>query len=377
MAIIKRNYRTKKQQKPVVFYRAEVYIKGVRVSAKTFSTKKEAVFWHEKEKHKFDLSPQSLNDSMSFKDCLDKFWKDAETRMMKSTLQSYETRLSYFYKSPLTQVKMSELKGVKVVEWINWLKKHKTAKNNGRHSFKHELKFLSVILNWYRNFINEDFNIPITKKHRQMCLFKPNAPRRPDYFIEPEDAKTWLEWLKNHRSNLVYWRLASFMLLTGARVSEVCGLKWSAVNLEKGFVRIIRRVRWDQRTKHPFLEEVTKTSQSARLIMLPEKLKDILRDMKQKALNDLVFTDLKGELLKYNAIQSSFNAGFTALNLPWRSTHICRHTFATIALMETKNLSAVQASLGHTEIKMTQRYAKTVALLSSETGEKTANAIFK
>ena len=167
------------------------------------------------------------------------------------------------------------------------------------------------------------------------------------------------------------------MLLTGARVSEVCGLTWSAVNLEKGFVRIIRRVRWDQLTKHPFLEEVTKTAGSARLLMLPEKLKNILREMKQEAVNDLVFTNSNGGLLKYNAIQSAFNAGFTALKLPWRSTHICRHTFATIALMETKDLSAVQASLGHTEQRITQRYAKTVALLSSETGEKTAEAIFK
>ena len=210
-----------------------------------------------------------------------------------------------------------------------------------------------------------------------MCFYKPNAPRRPDYFIEPEDAKVWLEWLKDHRNNPVYYRLASFMLLTGARVGEACGLKWSAVNLEKGFVRIIRRVRWDQRTKYPFLEEGTKTSESARVLMLPKKLKNILKDMRQSALNDLVFTDRQGKLLKYNAVQSAFNAGFTALKLPWRSTHICRHTFATIALMETKNLSAVQASLGHTEVRMTQRYAKTVALLSSETGEKTANAIFK
>ena len=73
----------------------------------------------------------------------------------------------------------------------------------------------------------------------------------------------------------------------------------------------------------------------------------------------------------------AFNAGFIALGLPWRSTHICRHTFATLALMTTKNLSAVQASLGHSEQRTTQVYAKTVALLSSETGEKTASVIFK
>ena len=167
------------------------------------------------------------------------------------------------------------------------------------------------------------------------------------------------------------------MLLTGVRVGEACGLKWDAVDLEQGLVRIVRRVRWDQRTKHPFLEEVTKTSQSARILMLPEKLKSLLLEMKKLSGNELVFTDDRGKLLKYNAIQSAFNAGFMALKLPWRSTHICRHTFATIALMETKNLSAVQASLGHSEIRMTQKYAKTVALLSSETGEKTASAIFK
>ena len=99
--------------------------------------------------------------------------------------------------------------------------------------------------------------------------------------------------------------------------------------------------------------------------------------MKKERLNDIVFTDQEGKLLKYNAVQSAFNHGFTALNLPWRSTHICRHTYATIALMTTKNLSAVQASLGHTEQRTTQQYAKTVALLSSDVAEQTASAIFK
>ena len=376
MAIIKRSYRTRKQ-KPVTFYQAEVFIKGVRVSMKSFSTRREAILWHEKQRHKFSYSPTSLNDRMNFKDCVDEFWKDAKTRMMKSTIQSYETRLAYFYKGPLAQVKMSELKGVKIVEWINWLKKHPTAKNKGRKTFFAEVAFLRTVLYWYRNFINEDFNVPITKKHRQMCIFKPNAPRRPDHYIQPKDVENWVKWLKEHRSNPVYWKLAVFLLSTGARVSEACGLTWKELDLEQGMARIIRRVRWDQTNKHPFLEDVTKTVQSARLLMLPEGLKDILKEVKKEAVNDLVFTDAKGELLKYNAVQSAFNAGFEALGLPWRSTHICRHTFATVALMTTKNLSAVQASLGHTEIRMTQRYAKTVALLSSETGEKTFSALFK
>ena len=166
------------------------------------------------------------------------------------------------------------------------------------------------------------------------------------------------------------------MLSAGARVGEACGLKWEEIDLEKGIARVIRQVRWDHFTRRSVLENVTKTACSARLLMLAEKLKVILREVKESAENDLVFTDSKAELIKYNAIQSAFNAGFMALNLPWRSTHICRYTYATVALMTTKNLSAVQASLGHTEIRMTQRYAKTVALLSPEMGEKTFFVLF-
>lgn len=272
---------------------------------------------------------------------------------------------------------MSEIKGKVIVDWIQWLKQQPTSKSSSRKSFSKELKLLQVVLNWYRNFIDEDFSVPITRKHKQMCFFKHNSPRRPDYYMRPGEVIKWIQWLKDHRKHKVYWRLAVFQLSTGVRVGEACGLKWSEIDLQQGTARIVRRVRWDQVSKKPFLEDVTKTNGSARLIMLPKGLINILQEMQSFAVNDLVFTNARGDLLKYNAIQSSYNAGFRALNLPWRSTHICRHTYATLALIAGNSLSAVQASLGHTEQRTTQRYAKAIALLNSETGEKTFSTIFQ
>ena len=87
---------------------------------------------------------------------------------------------------------------------------------------------------------------------------------------------------------------------------------------------------------------------------------------------DWFFTDAKGELLKYNTVQSAFNAGFEALGLSWRSTHILRHSYATAALMATNSISAVQATLGHTSSRMTEKYAKAVVLMDRGVAEKTA-----
>ena len=43
-----------------------------------------------------------------------------------------------------------------------------------------------------------------------------------------------------------------------------------------------------------------------------------------------------------------------------------------MALYATRDISAVQASLGHTSSHMTEKYAKVIALLSRKTAEKTA-----
>ena len=156
-------------------------------------------------------------------------------------------------------------------------------------------------------------------------------------------------------------------------MSEACGMCWDAVDFERGIARVIRRTGWGHRTKQPYLEETTKTVSSVRVLLLSNELLTILKEMKIESGNKLglLFPDARDGLLKYNAIQSAFNASFMALNLPWRSTHILRHSYATGALMATRDLSSVQASLGHASCRMTEKYAKIIAMLDRGTAEKT------
>ena len=148
MSIIKRH--KIKSGKRRVFYQAQVYARGMRLCYKSFNTKAEAVIWHETQKRKLTKDPSALFETdkseMSFSDCFKKYLKEAFPLLKRSTRETYEARFRYFIKGPLPHVRMGELKAHAVYNWIEWLKKQETIKNKNRHTFKHELKFLSVIL---------------------------------------------------------------------------------------------------------------------------------------------------------------------------------------------------------------------------------------
>ena len=378
MAIIKRYIKENGQRR--AYYQAQLYFEGTPLKCENFKNKIEAYNWYKKEKEKFlnnSSDFQSKDSPLFFSSCLKQYMEEALPLLQKSTRQAYEFHFRYFMYGPLSNIKMEQLNSQSVYVWIKWLKKHPTVNNHGRKTFINELRALSIILNWYRNFVDENFSVPITKKHRKLCHYKAVLPQRPDYYARPEELKNWLQWLKENRRNPAYWKLAAFMLLTGARVGEACGMLWEAVDLNRGIARVMRRVRWDHNTRRPCLENITKTKSSVRLLLLSSELVSLLRQIKkenQYKSKKFLFIDYKGDLLKYTAIQSTFNAGFRALKLPWRSTHILRHSYATMALIATKDLPSVQASLGHSSVKMTERYAKVIALLNRDTAEKTTKA---
>lgn len=361
------------QGKKCTVHRAQVYVRGVRLADRIFETKAAAYAWHDEEKKKLTSDPSSLaiEDQISLQRCAALYFEWARIKHKKSTIQNYEVRLHYLERSQLWNRKVRDIHSGAVDAWLEWLKKEPTAANPGRKSFEKELKLLSAVLNWYRHYKDATYIVPITRRHREIGEYKPVTSRRPDYFARPEEIRAWIGWLRTRRTP-VYAELATFMILTGCRVGEAAGLMWDAIDLKLRMARITRTVHWDHKTRRPTLQNTTKTEESTRTVLLPDVLVALLQDMKARSENPIVFPGMDGGLLKYNAIQSRFNAGFEALNLPWRSTHICRHTYATMALFATRDLTSVQASLGHRSRDVTEKYAKAVALLNSGTAEKTA-----
>ena len=376
MSIVKKYKFENKEKK--FFYQVQIQVGGVKLDCQNFDKRASAAIWYEEQRKKIIESLQEQLDQHKsnyyFSDCFKKYVKEAVPLLSRSGRESYICRFRYFVKGPLPRTKMGAFKARTVYQWIEWLKKHDTSKNPRRKTFLRELELLQTILSWYRNFVDEDFNVPITKKHKQLCYYKPVPLRRPDYYAKPKELRAFIKWLRENNRNPVYWKLALFMVLTGSRVSEACGLCWDCVDLERGQAWVIQKMGWDHRTKKPYLEKTTKTDASVRILLLPKELISVLKEMKKESNNErrLIFVTRNNLWIKYNAIQLAFNTGFRALNLPWRSTHILRHSYATGALIATQNISTVQATLGHTTSRMTEKYAKVIALLDKKIAEKIA-----
>lgn len=132
-----------------------------------------------------------------------------------------------------------------------------------------------------------------------------------------------------------------FSCFCGLRVSDIVGLKWKDVFVDRGQYRLAVSM---QKTKEPIY-----------LPLSPEALK-WMPERGDKTAEDTVF-DLPSpttmnKLIKPWAKAAGIDKRFTF--------HTARHTFATMMLTLGADLYTTSKLLGHADVKMTQVYAKII-----------------
>src|SRR3989338_2014415 len=148
MSVTKRNRVINGKRK--VYYRAQVYVGGVRVADRKFDTQSAAHFWHDEEKLRAESGvnrEEEISRELTFHACLDRYLAERFPRLERSSQDSRLVKLTYLKNCPLSNVKMAHVSAVVVDKWIAWLLRHETARSTKRKSFLYELKFLGAILN--------------------------------------------------------------------------------------------------------------------------------------------------------------------------------------------------------------------------------------
>jgi len=156
------------------------------------------------------------------------------------------------------------------------------------------------------------------------------------------------------------WLLAAN---TGMRRGELIGLRWSAVDLERGTIAVVRAhavVRYGEVTASE-----PKTARGRRAIAIDAGTVAALRSHRARqaaerlavgpgwADTDLVFTRADGTAIHPQRLTAWFEQAARRAGLPAIRLHDLRHSYATLALGAGVHPKVVSERLGHATVAMT------------------------
>lgn len=182
--------------------------------------------------------------------------------------------------------------------------------------------------------------------------------------------------------------ILAFLLESATRPQEATALEWSNVDFDSGKVRIERAVIWVN-GQWSFAE--TKTTQSSREIPVSAQLLELLRQHRQRQLeqrlrtgtfyqnHNLVFARDNGLPLRIDTLQYPLNRILKLADIKTRITvYSLRHTSATLGLAVGQDLKTISAKLGHSGIQLTaDTYLHPSELMQRELAEKMAHILYQ
>jgi integrase len=191
------------------------------------------------------------------------------------------------------------------------------------------------------------------------------APKREHIEQKCLDEEQTQEFILALQDAPINRRTAALLLLcSGMRRSELYGLTWDDINIEKCLVSIHRATVFVPHTG--IIDKSTKTSGSTRVIKLPECCRDILLQYRawlaeqQLQCGDLwqssnrLFVTWNGHPESPNAFTNWFRKFARQHNMPEDiHVHSLRHTNATLQITAHQDVRTVSARLGHSQTSTT------------------------
>lgn len=208
--------------------------------------------------------------------------------------------------------------------------------------------------------------------------------RRPDdqrdrYLSEDElrrlkqalDEKVYRKGTKN--INKTFYRLRLIVLIavtTGMRAAEVFGLRWSDVMYSEGLIAVRAKLKGGKMRYVPMPFELAGELRAYGAAPNDYKRVVAIND------NDRLFPPKPGAESGRQRVEGSFDDLLERAKIENFRFHDLRHTFASWYMMNGGDLYELAKILGHSNIKMTERYAKLARQHIARTGS-TAREIWK
>jgi len=190
-----------------------------------------------------------------------------------------------------------------------------------------EIDYLQGIIAW---MVKQSYAEPLPFSPEKLPYERP-VPKVP----HPEDVQAFMDEIKDP----IKMALCSIMFEGGGRFTETSRIRWEHIN-------------WRQET---ITMTATKRGKQ-RLVILPERARDILKPIKKTTGYVFAHQSGKYEGRPYSTLKTLFNAACRRAGIQRITPHQLRHAFATYLLENAGDLRLVQTALGHKDVATTQIY---------------------
>lgn len=193
-----------------------------------------------------------------------------------------------------------------------------------------------------------------TESNPATNLNNPKKPKSLPKFLTPDEVEQILNNIRIETPSGYRNRtILELLWATGMRVSELAGLNFGDLDLEKNEIRVFGK------------------GSKERIILVSDRAKGFLqryiesaRDLipkgfpcPDKSENSPVFINNTGYRLQTKTIRNVINDVVEKISLPKHVTpHVFRHSFATHLIENGADLRVVQELLGHSDVSTTQLY---------------------
>lgn len=287
----------------------------------------------DKEKNTTITIHSSLAPKSTSSITLQEYWDSYYLPYIKTKKRSYKTDISfytnhilpYFKDTPMSDITTHQL----TLHHIDLVQKHKLEKSTANKLILFLSYAYNMAIEW--NIANITTN-PVAKvKHYIVDSSIEN-------YLDDVQIQRLLSTVDTYKNNINLSSIVRFLLLTGARKNEVLKAKWKDIDL-----------------KHKIWTIPLSKSNKSRTVPISSSLEKLILTI-ARTNNPYIFPSPITQQPMHD-IFKHWNKVRNQANLPHIRIHDLRHTTASILVNKGVSLYQVQKLLGHSNIKMTMRYA--------------------